>query len=192
MTGITAADERNLGRLDRAGGLAIVRFSRLLAHPPEKVWRALTEDEHLEAWFPTTIDGPREAGAKLEFRFRTLDIPPMQGEMVRCEPPRLLEFSWGEDLLRFELAPQHNGTALELTVTFDEIGKVARDATGWHTCLDELVSELDGSKAEAAAHGPDDRWHLLNRAYAGRFGADTATLGPPQEWLDEQERLRHG
>lgn len=177
------------GTLERGDGTVTLRFTRQLAHPPEKVWRALTEDEHLEAWFPTTIDGPREAGAKLEFRFRTLDIPPMQGEIMRCEPPRLLEFSWGEDLLRFELAPQDSGTALELTVTFDEIGKVARDATGWHTCLDELVSELDGSKA---ADGPDDRWHLLNQAYAERFGADTATQGPPREWLDEQERLRHG
>ncbi len=34
-----------------------VRFSRRLPHPPEKVWRALTEAEHLAAWFPTTVEG---------------------------------------------------------------------------------------------------------------------------------------
>ncbi len=188
MTGITQADQRNLGRLDRSGDRPVVRFSRLLAHPPEKVWRALTEDEQLKEWFPTTIDGPREAGAKLEFRFRTLDIPPMAGEIVRCDPPRLLEFSWGEDLLRFELAASDGGTALELIVTFGELGKVSRDATGWHTCLDQLASELAAASQAAAGHA--DRWHLLNTAYAERFGADTATLGPPQEWLDEQQRLR--
>src|SRR4051794_15127554 len=34
-----------------------VSFERTLPHPPEKVWRALTEAEHLKAWFPTTIEG---------------------------------------------------------------------------------------------------------------------------------------
>jgi uncharacterized protein YndB with AHSA1/START domain len=187
MTGITG-DERNLGQLDRAGGRAAVRFTRLLAHPPEKVWRALTQDEHLKAWFPTTIDGPREAGATLEFRFTDVELPPMQGEIVSWQPPHLLEFTWGEDLLRFELAPYGDGTLLVLTASFDEIGKVARDSTGWHMCLDQLGRELDGEPA--TAHD-DERWHQLNRTYAGSFGADTATIGPPQEWLDQQEQQRH-
>jgi uncharacterized protein YndB with AHSA1/START domain len=187
MTGITGADEHDLGQLDRAGGRAAVRFSRRLAHPPEKVWRALTEDEHLLAWFPTTIDGPREAGASLEFRFRDLELAPMQGEIVSWQPPRLLEFTWGEDLLRFELAPDGEGTLLVLTASLDEIGKVARDSAGWHMCLDQLVGELQGKPA--TAHD-DERWYQLNRAYAGTFGADTATIGPPREWLDQQEQ-RH-
>ena len=28
-----------------------LRFTRALAHPPEKVWRAITEPEHLASWF---------------------------------------------------------------------------------------------------------------------------------------------
>ena len=35
----------------------MVRFERHLAHPREKVWRALTESEHLRAWLPCDIVG---------------------------------------------------------------------------------------------------------------------------------------
>ena len=34
-------------------GRSVLRFERLLAHPRERVWRALTEREELEAWHPT-------------------------------------------------------------------------------------------------------------------------------------------
>ena len=53
-----------LGTLDRDGERFVLTFRRRLAHPPERVWRALTEPEHLEHWFPTTIDGERAAGAR--------------------------------------------------------------------------------------------------------------------------------
>ena len=53
------------GRLTQAGDRWQLRFERRLAHPPEKVWRALTEPEHLAAWFPSEIHGDREAGATL-------------------------------------------------------------------------------------------------------------------------------
>ena len=50
-------------------GRSQLRFTRALAHPPEKVWAAITEPEHLAHWFPTTIDGERAAGAPLRFTF---------------------------------------------------------------------------------------------------------------------------
>ena len=40
-----------------------LRFSRQLAHSPEKVWRAITEPEHLEAWFPGRIVGVPQLGS---------------------------------------------------------------------------------------------------------------------------------
>src|SRR5262245_20071754 len=100
------------GQLQLESGRAVARFERSLAHPPEKVWRALTEDDHLAAWFPTTIEGERAAGAPLTFRHRDVDLEPMSGEVRACEPPSLLELTWGEDVLRFELSPEGDGTAL--------------------------------------------------------------------------------
>ncbi len=60
---------QDYGTLERGDGTVTVRFVRQLAHPPQKVWRALTEAEHLDAWFPTTIEGEFAAGAPLLFRF---------------------------------------------------------------------------------------------------------------------------
>ena len=97
--------ETDLGELDRSGAAWRLRFVRHLAHSPERVWRALTEPAELEAWFPTTIEGERAAGAPLTFTFRHGEADAFEGRMIACEPPRLLEFMWGTDKIRFELEP---------------------------------------------------------------------------------------
>jgi uncharacterized protein YndB with AHSA1/START domain len=170
------------GLLEEADDRVVVRFTRRLAHRPEKVWRALTEDEHLAAWFPTTIDGDRGTGAHLTFRHREVDLEPMTGELLAFDPPWLLEMTWGEDRLRFELAPDGDGTALVLVVTMAELGKAARDGAGWHTCLDNLARSLRAERPSDAAHGDD--WRELHRGYVDRFGPRAATIGPPKEWDD--------
>jgi uncharacterized protein YndB with AHSA1/START domain len=58
------------GMLERAGNRWQLRFTRDLHHPPEKVWRSITEPEHLAAWFPSDIEGERAVGAVLRFPFR--------------------------------------------------------------------------------------------------------------------------
>ena len=58
------------GRLEQSDGRWQLRFTRRLAHPPERVWRALVDPEELDAWFPTTIEGECAPGAPLRFRFR--------------------------------------------------------------------------------------------------------------------------
>ncbi len=72
---MTAAD---LGQLIRTDNRATLAYRRRLAHPPERVWEALTEPDELAAWFPTTIDGERGAGAPLTFRFEHVELEPMR------------------------------------------------------------------------------------------------------------------
>ncbi|MGW4592021.1 hypothetical protein [Amycolatopsis thermoflava] len=46
----------DLGELRRQpDGLAALVFERHLKHPPEKVWRALTEPGELATWFPVHV-----------------------------------------------------------------------------------------------------------------------------------------
>ena len=40
---------------DHEGGVAL-RFERALEHPPERVWRALSERAELSAWHPTPFE----------------------------------------------------------------------------------------------------------------------------------------
>jgi uncharacterized protein YndB with AHSA1/START domain len=154
-----------------------LRFTRTLRHPPEKVWRAVTEPEHLAHWFPTTIEGERAAGAPLRFAFPQGEAEPFDGEMTAFEPPRLMELRWGPDVLRIELRPVPDGTELTLLDTLQERGKAARDGAGWHTCLDALEAALDGDDAPRAAM---ERWNEVHPAYVERFGPEAATIGPPE------------
>jgi uncharacterized protein YndB with AHSA1/START domain len=173
--------DSDYGVLDRADGRVTLRFTRRLAHSPQKVWRALTEPGHLAAWFPTTIDGERVAGAKLSFAFAEVAVPVMDGEMLAWDPPSRMELTWGDETLRFELAPDGDGTVLRLSASFDELGKAARDAAGWHSCLDLLAGEVSG---QAPAWQRDDHWRQVHRVYVDRFGPEASTIGPPREWQE--------
>ena len=71
--------------------------------------------------------------------------------MLACQPPSLLEFRWGTDVIRFEIMPHDGGCTFVLTDVFGELGKAARDAAGWHTCVDLLGHHLGGAAAPWAS-----------------------------------------
>jgi uncharacterized protein YndB with AHSA1/START domain len=176
-------DDAGLGTLSRQDGRWILRFTRRLAHPREKVWRAVTEPEHLAVWYPQQIVGERRAGAPLRFVSSTGGDggdggDGFDGLMMVFDPPSVLEFTWGADLLRIELEADGPGTLLTLTDTFDDLGKAARDAAGWHECLGRLAGELDGTPPPAWGQS----WRQLHRVYLAALGPDAATIGPPPGW----------
>jgi uncharacterized protein YndB with AHSA1/START domain len=169
MTNMTARD----GHLEQVGDRWEIRFTRTLAHSPEKVWRAITDPEHRQAWFPDTAVGDfTTPGARLRFEYPGGSF---DGEVLAAEEPLRLELRWGDDILRFELRPDGAGTVLEFSDTITEVGKGARDTAGWHFCIDRLESALDGTS-------PDDNpdWRVLNDRYVDRFGPEAATIGPPE------------
>ena len=174
-------DHMGLGILSRQGDRWTLRFTRRLAHPREMVWRAVTEPEHLAAWYPQEIVGERRAGASLRF------VTPgsgggsgdgFDGQMLVFDPPSVIEFTWGPDLLRIELEADGAGTLLTLTDTFDDEGKAARDAAGWHECLDLLVSDLDGTPPPAQG----ETWRRIHPVYVTTLGPEASTIGPPPGW----------
>lgn len=118
-------DDTALGTLTRDGDRWTLTFTRKLAHSREKVWRAVTEPEHLAVWYPQEIVGERRAGAPL--RFVSSVGEGFDGQMLVFDPPEVVEFTWGADRLRIELQADGAGTLLTLTDTFDDLGKAARD-----------------------------------------------------------------
>jgi uncharacterized protein YndB with AHSA1/START domain len=168
------------GTLERAGELSVLRYRRRLPHARAKVWRALNEDEHLAAWFPTTIEGEHVAGAPLRFSFRAAEAAPFAGEMHVFDPPSVMELRWGDDILRFELREEGPSlTLLDLVVTFPELGKAARDGAGWHVCLDRLADAVAGSGPSWDQH---ERWRNVHRVYVAQLGPEASALGPPEQW----------
>jgi uncharacterized protein YndB with AHSA1/START domain len=170
------------GQLEQEDAGWRLRFARRLPHPPEKVWRALTEPEHLSVWFPTDIDGERTTGAALRFRFRDGEGPTIDGQMLTYDPPRTLELRWGdEETLRFELQSVAGGTLLTFVNRFGQVGKAARDAAGWHACLDRLAAHLGGQKPQWS---PGERWSQVHDLYVERFGPEASTIVPPASGSD--------
>lgn len=166
------------GTLEQLGdGRWQLRFTRLLHHPVDTVWRAITEPEHLAQWFPTTIEGARAAGAPLRFSFPDGQWPAFEGEMIACQPPSLMELRWGADVVRLELRATADGTELTLLDTLEEHGKAARDGAGWHTCIDALEAALDGNEHPREALRA---WSDVHEHYVEDFGEEAATIGPPE------------
>lgn len=118
-----------------------IRLERRLPDSPEVVWQALTDREQLRSWFPCDVilgGGRWEVGAAITFPFpkEVLDLT-LTGEVLEIDEPNVLAFTWGDDTLRFELAPDGDGTRLVLV---DELPPeaAARNAAGWESCLDRL------------------------------------------------------
>lgn len=165
------------GTLERTADGPRLRFTRRLQHPPERVWRALTEPAHLAAWFPDRIVVERWVpGAPLRFEPAEGVAEPFDGEVLVVEPPRVLELRWGTDVLRFELAVDGDGCVLTLLDTLDAVGKAARDGAGWHVCLDQLEHHLAGA---APDWSPGERWRAVHPGYVEAFGPEATTVGPP-------------
>jgi uncharacterized protein YndB with AHSA1/START domain len=167
------------GTLDTtADGRFVLRFERRLAHPPAAVWHALTDPGAMREWFPQEVEADLRPGGKMRFSHRKGEtyesLPAFDGEIVEFDPPRLFAYSWGTDLLRWELHPDRDGCLLVFTDTFAEGGKAARDGAGWHVCLEALAASLDGTPPP-----PPDLWTQAHARYGERFGPEAATIGPP-------------
>lgn len=132
-----------------AEGRAVLRMERRLPHPPDKVWRALTEPKEFSQWFPFPATGvDLRAGGTIQ-----LDMgfdPNVPGDpltelvITEVEPPRVLECSWDGDLLRWELQPETDGCLLVFIHTFDDRAGAASFASGWETAIDAIDMVLAG------------------------------------------------
>src|SRR3954451_18926932 len=164
------------GQLFSKDGRYELRFVRELSHPVQKVWEAVTSPEGLSAWVPVDVVGERATGAPLRSVFREGEGEDFTGSMVEFTPESAVELAWDDDeTLRMELAPAGSGCVLTLINRFDEVGKAARDAAGWHACLDALEASLAGASID-----PMRVWGAAPPGYVERCGPSAATIGPPQ------------
>jgi uncharacterized protein YndB with AHSA1/START domain len=154
---------------------------RELRHPPMKVWQALTDPAQLREWAP--FDADRNLGSIGPAKLSTARAPALrvsETSVKRAEAPRLLEYSWGENDIRWELAPVANGTRLTL---WHNIGRafVSMGAAGWHICFDVLDQFLAGDPIGRIV--ADDAlkfegWRRLTAEYAKQFGLETTNPRP--------------
>jgi uncharacterized protein YndB with AHSA1/START domain len=97
-----------------------IAFDFDLHHPPEKVWRALTDPALLAEWLLPVIDLQLEPGAP--FTFKTQAYPGWDGTVncrfVEIEVNRKLSYTWTvpflDTVVTFTLTPTGSGTRLSL------------------------------------------------------------------------------
>jgi len=149
---------------------------RKLSHPPSKVWRAITDPEHLRHWAP--FDADRSLAAVGTAQLSTVGAPkPMVSEtqVTRADAPKLLEFNWGGQDLRWELeALSDGGTQLTLWHNIDR-RFIAMGAAGWHVCFDVLERALAEQPIGRIVGGEAmkfEGWQRLHAEYAKQFGVE--------------------
>lgn len=97
-----------------------ISFEFDLRHPPEKVWRALTDPKLLAEWLLPVIGFKLESGAA--FTFKTQAYPGWDGtvncRMLEIEAHTKISYAWSvpflDTVVTFTLAPTPSGTRLSL------------------------------------------------------------------------------
>jgi uncharacterized protein YndB with AHSA1/START domain len=147
-----------------------IRFVRIVKHPPERVWRAITDEQELEAWMRYPVKFDARVGGRAYFF----------GEDERCEgkvfifdPPHTLAYSFADAhkpdqmtlaerdwSVRWDLEPTDAGCR----ITFIQRGLggplLWGLGEGWHGFMQQLVAYFDGTLEarldEFAKYGSDD------------------------------------
>lgn len=119
------------------------RYERQFKHPVEKVWSWLTENDKLGKWFSgLQVEELRKGGV---FKFDLGDGNFEILEILELKEHYVLEYTWGEDRVRFELIPEAGGCHLVLIESIHQItDHTHRDLTGWHICLHAIDALMDG------------------------------------------------
>jgi len=148
---------------------------RELHHPPAKVWQALTDPDQLREWAP--FDADRSLASAGPVRLSTVGAPKevvSETRVTRADAPKLLEYRWGGNDIRWQLEPLGNGTRLTLWHQIDR-GFISMGAAGWHICIDVLERLIAGAPLGRMVGGDAlkfGEWQRLNIEYAKQFGIE--------------------
>ena len=133
-----------------------------IAHPPARVWAALTTAEGLGTWFGNAATIDLRPGGEAQMTWTSGDTASMRIE--RVEEPAIFGFTWGiyglpdddprRTYVEFTLVPVGSGT--RLTVIESGFAQLPEDSyrkaldgntEGWASELGELVEYLDAIAA---------------------------------------------
>jgi uncharacterized protein YndB with AHSA1/START domain len=94
-------------------------IEREMQHPPEKIWRALTQGELIKEWL---MENDFQPAVGHKFSFRTTPVPDwnglIDGAVLVVEPNKQLSYTWSamgqETIVAWTLTPTKTGTLLRM------------------------------------------------------------------------------
>jgi uncharacterized protein YndB with AHSA1/START domain len=126
-----------------------VVIEREMPHPPEKIWRALTQSPLIEEWLMKNDFQP-VVGHRFNFR---ADWGAVDGQVQAVEPNKTLSYTWGafglESVVTWTLTPTSTGTHLRMEHSGfgPDQEQAYKGATyGWQGffgALEKVVAKLD-------------------------------------------------
>jgi uncharacterized protein YndB with AHSA1/START domain len=134
------------------GQVESISFDFDLPHPPQKVWRALTDPELLTEWLLPVIDFKLEPGAA--FTLKTQAYPGWDGtvncRVLEIEPHHKISYSWSvpflDTVVAFTLTPTESGTRLSLVQSGfkpDQKQESGGSRYGWKVMGERLIDLLE-------------------------------------------------
>jgi uncharacterized protein YndB with AHSA1/START domain len=126
-----------------------VIVEREMPHPPEKVWRALTQSHLIEDWLMKNDFEP-----VVNHRFKlSADWGAVDGQVLAVEPNKTLSYSWSSKDLRsvvtWSLTPKGAGTLLRMEQSGfrgDQQPYYQGAIHGWQrfvSALEQVVARID-------------------------------------------------
>jgi uncharacterized protein YndB with AHSA1/START domain len=132
-------------------------IERVVAHAPEKVWRALTEPAIIERWLMRNDFAPVPGH---RFDFHATPVPGWSGvthcEVLTVEPPHRLAYRWGDGtesdsglktVVTWTLTPEDGGTDIRMEHSGfrpEDEGGYRGMGSGWPRIVERL-GELAGT-----------------------------------------------
>jgi uncharacterized protein YndB with AHSA1/START domain len=180
------AIERTVSRGPIEGGEGVtVLLGRVYDGTVEDVWAALTDPERIRRWF-YPVSGDLRAGGKFQLEGNA------GGDILACEPPRLLRLTFGGPLSLVELRLSPDGaerTRLELEHTVPiEMARSGAGALyvgpGWDGAFLALALFLQGVVAEdpvAAANSPEAREFTLRSVHTWVSVVEASGTAGPED-----------
>jgi uncharacterized protein YndB with AHSA1/START domain len=125
-----------------------IAFDWRIGSPPAKVWASVSDAKEASQWLAPNIVLESHVGGRVVIDWG--DDSKAEGQITRFEPGSVLEYTWKNEefpegsLVRWEVAPDGDGTRLKLTHS-DLKGSdksIRALAAGWHDFLDALLAHL--------------------------------------------------
>jgi uncharacterized protein YndB with AHSA1/START domain len=124
---------------------AVYRMDWRRGYPqnPVRVWAAISDEQEISVWtqYPTKLE-PRPGG-KIHIDFSSQES--LEGIVCNAEPLRLLTYTWGDSLVKWEMEEAGGETRVHLSHIGVRRELVDGLGAGWHAFLDQLEDYLAGS-----------------------------------------------
>lgn len=144
-----------IATLTKNGTKFTAEYVNEFQQPTEKVWDSITNNELFKKWMAHLEIVDMRKDGKMLFHYNDGSGKFEEMKITDFEDQSVIEFEWGEDIVRFEVLPTNNGSKLIMKEFINQLtDHTPKDLAGWQVCLMHLSNVINDSTKEI----PDNEW----------------------------------